>query len=203
MVTTLTKKTAESLTDYLKEFKIKVRYMHSDIDTLERVDIINGLRRGDFDVLIGINLLREGLDLPEVMLVAILDADKEGFLRSESALIQTIGRAARNAEGRVIMFADVVTGSMQRAIDETKRRRKIQDEFNKKNGIVPKTIIKQVKNTLEITKKADKFEGIKRENIPDEIEKLKALMKIASSSLDFEKAIEIREAIAELKKRLR
>ena len=145
LVTTLTKRMAESLTDYLKEHGHKVRYMHSDIDALERIDIINGLRSGEFDVLCGINLLREGLDLPEVKLVAILDADKEGFLRSETSLVQTIGRAARNAEGRVIMYADTVTGSMKRAIDETERRRKIQSEYNEKHGILPKTIVKEIK----------------------------------------------------------
>ena len=135
LVTTLTKKMAESLTEYLKENGVKVRYMHSDIDTLERIDIVTGLRKGEFDVLVGINLLREGLDLPEVKLVAILDADKEGFLRSETAMIQTIGRAARNSEGKVVMYADVVTGSMERAIRETERRRAVQDEYNKKHGI--------------------------------------------------------------------
>ena len=154
LVTTLTKKMAESLTDYLKEHGLKVRYMHSDIDALERIDIINGLRGGEFDVLCGINLLREGLDLPEVKLVAILDADKEGFLRSETSLVQTIGRAARNAEGRVIMYADEITGSMRRAIDETNRRRKIQSDYNAAHGIVPKTIIKEVKNSIGITGKS-------------------------------------------------
>ena len=146
LVTTMTKRMAESLTDYLKEHSLKVKYMHSDIDALERIDIVNGLRSGEFDVLCGINLLREGLDLPEVKLVAILDADKEGFLRSETALVQTIGRAARNAEGRVIMYADTITGSMKRAIDETSRRREIQDKYNKEHGIVPQTIIKEVKS---------------------------------------------------------
>ena len=202
LVTTLTKKTAESLTAYLKERKIKTRYMHSDIDTLERIDIIQELRRGDIDVLVGINLLREGLDMPEVKLVAILDADKEGFLRSDTALIQTIGRTARNAEGHVIMYADVITGSMKRAIEETERRRNIQNEYNIKNGIVPKTIIKDIKNTLEITKKVDKTKDIKLKDIPEEIEKLKALMKIASNNLDFEKCIEIRDTISKLKKKL-
>ena len=203
LITTLTKKMSEELTDYLKERSIKVKYMHSDIDTLERVDIVNGLRSGDFDVLCGINLLREGLDLPEVKLVAILDADKEGFLRSETSLIQTIGRAARNSEGRVIMYADVITDSMRRAIDETDRRRQIQDEYNKAHGITPKTIIKDIKSTLNITKKRSDAEEIPLKEIPDEIEKLKALMKIASGQLDFEKAIEIREKIAELKLKLR
>lgn len=203
LVTTLTKKMAESLTEYLKENGVRVRYMHSDVDTMERIDIVSGLRSGEFDVLCGINLLREGLDLPEVKLVAILDADKEGFLRSETALIQTVGRAARNAEGRVIMYADVITGSMRRAIDETERRRKIQDEYNKAHNIVPKTIVKSVVNTLEITKKADKTKDIKLKDIPEEIEKLKALMKVASANLDFEQCIEIRDNIAKLKRKLR
>ena len=202
LVTTMTKKMAESLTDYLKEHGLKVRYMHSDIDALERIDIVNGLRGGEFDILCGINLLREGLDLPEVKLVAILDADKEGFLRSETSLVQTIGRAARNAEGRVIMYADTVTGSMKRAIDETDRRRKIQSEYNKSHGIIPKTIIKEVKNSIGITGKKSSADDIKPSDIPKEIEKLKALMKVASSQLDFEKAIEIRDTISLLKKRL-
>ncbi len=203
LITTLTKKMAESLTEYLKENGIKVRYMHSDIDTMERIEIVSGLRNGEFDVLCGINLLREGLDLPEVKLVAILDADKEGFLRSETSLIQTIGRAARNAEGRVIMYADEMTGSMQRAISETERRRKVQSEYNKKHGIIPKTIVKEVVNSLEITKKVDRTKEVKKEDIPDEIEKLKALMKIASANLDFERCIEIRDTIAKLKMKMR
>lgn len=203
LVTTLTKKMAESLTDYLKEQAFKVRYMHSDVDTLERIDIIQELRRGDIDVLIGINLLREGLDMPEVKLVAILDADKEGFLRSDTALIQTIGRTARNAEGRVIMYADVITDSMKRAMDETARRRKIQSEYNEKHGIVPKTIIKKIVNTLEISKKEDPTADVKVKDIPDEIEKLQALMKVASANLDFERCIEIRDAIAKLKRKMR
>jgi excinuclease ABC subunit B len=202
LITTLTKRMAEELTDFLKEHTIKVKYMHSDVDTLERIDIVNGLRLGEFDVLCGINLLREGLDLPEVKLVAILDADKEGFLRSDTALIQTIGRAARNSEGRVIMYADTITDSMKRAIGETERRCKIQDEYNKAHGIVPKTIIKEVKSTLNITKKKTD-DDIKMQDIPDEIEKLKALMKVASGQLDFERAIEIREKIAQLKIKLR
>ena len=202
LITTLTKKTAESLTEFLKDRSIKTRYMHSDIDTLERIDIISELRRGDIDVLVGINLLREGLDMPEVKLVAILDADKEGFLRSDTALIQTIGRTARNAEGRVIMYADVITDSMSRAIKETERRRAIQNEYNLKHGIIPKTIIKEIKNTLNITKKIDKTEDIKLKDIPNEIEKLKGLMKIASQNLDFEKCIEIRDTISVLKKKL-
>ena len=202
LVTTMTKKMAESLTDYLKEHGLKVRYMHSDIDALERIDIINGLRSGEFDILCGINLLREGLDLPEVKLVAILDADKEGFLRSETSLVQTIGRAARNSEGRVIMYADEITGSMKRAIDETNRRRTIQDAYNKEHGIVPKTIIKDIKIDLGITTKKKAGDDIKLQDIPAEIEKLKALMKVASAQLDFERAIEIRDTISQLKKRM-
>ncbi|MBQ8319326.1 MAG: excinuclease ABC subunit UvrB [Clostridia bacterium] len=203
LITTLTKKMSEELTDYLKEHSVKVKYMHSDIDTLERVEIVSGLRSGEFDVLCGINLLREGLDLPEVKLVAILDADKEGFLRSDTALIQTIGRAARNSEGRVLMYADTLTDSMKRAIGETERRRKVQDEYNKAHGIVPKTIVKEVKSTLSITKKRSAGDEVALKDIPDEIEKLKALMKVASGQLDFERAIEIRETIAELRAKLR
>lgn len=202
LITTLTKKLAESLTEYFRDNGVKVKYMHSDIDTLERIDIVTDLRKGEFDVLVGINLLREGLDMPEVKLVAILDADKEGFLRSDTALIQTIGRAARNSEGRVIMYADVITGSMKRAIDETERRRKIQTEYNKEHNIVPKTIIKGIGNTLEITKKTEKLD-IKNKDIPEEIEKFKAIMKIASANLDFEKCIELREKIAKLKAKMR
>lgn len=203
LVTTLTKRMAENLTDYLKENGVKVRYMHSDIDALERIDIVNGLRSGEFDVLCGINLLREGLDLPEVRLVAILDADKEGFLRSETSLVQTIGRAARNAQGRVIMYADVMTGSMSRAIGETERRRAIQQTYNEEHGITPKTIVKSVSETLHISTKAKRTTEIKKQDIPEEIEKLKALMKVASAQLDFERAIEIRELINELRKQMR
>ncbi len=201
LVTTLTKKMAESLTTYLADREFKVKYLHSEIDTMERVEIINGLRQGEFDVLVGINLLREGLDMPEVELVCILDADKEGFLRSEGALIQTIGRAARNENGRVIMFADTITKSMQRAIDETNRRRKLQEEFNKEHNIVPKTIIKEIKNTLDISKKVES-DNISRKDIPKEIDRLTSMMKIASSQLDFERAIELRNKINTLKKRL-
>lgn len=201
LVTTLTKKMAESLTTYLSDHSFKVKYLHSEIDTMERVEIINGLRLGEFDILVGINLLREGLDMPEVELVAILDADKEGFLRSEGALIQTIGRVARNANGRVIMFADTITDSMKRAMDETARRRKIQMEFNEEHNIVPKTIIKEIKNTLEISKKVTS-EHIKKSDIPREIDRLTSMMKIASSQLDFERAIELRNKIALLKKKL-
>lgn len=201
LVITLTKKMAESLTTYLGDRKIKVKYLHSEIDTMERVEIINGLRNGEFDVLVGINLLREGLDMPEVELVAILDADKEGFLRSEGALIQTIGRVARNENGRAIMYADEITDSMRRAIDETARRREIQNQYNKEHGITPKTIKKNVKNTLEITKKVTADE-IKKKDIPAEIERLTSMMKLASNSLDFERAIEIRNKILILKKKL-
>ena len=203
LVTTLTKRMAENLTDYLKENGVRVRYMHSDIDALERIDIVNGLRAGEFDVLCGINLLREGLDLPEVQLVAILDADKEGFLRSETSLVQTIGRAARNAEGRVVMYADVMTGSMERAIVETDRRRAIQQKYNEEHGITPRTIVKSVAETISVTTKAKRAADVKRKDIPEEIEKLKAMMKIASAQLDFERAIELRDLIAELKKKLR
>ncbi len=202
LVTTMTKSLAESLTDYLKEHGIKVRYMHSDIDALERIDIINGLRGDEFDVLCGINLLREGLDLPEVKLVAILDADKEGFLRSETALVQTIGRAARNAEGRVIMYADEMTGSMRRAIDETERRRSIQSQYNREHGITPRTIVKKDKINIGITGKKQAGDDIKLADIPSEIEKLKGLMKVASAQLDFERAIEIRDVITRLKQKL-
>ena len=198
LVTTLTKKMAESLTSFMSENGIKVRYLHSDIDTMERITIINDLRAGEFDVVVGINLLREGLDIPEVKLVAILDADKEGFLRSETSLIQTIGRAARNSESRVIMYADVMTGSMKRAIEETDRRRKIQSDYNKIHGITPKTILKPIKNTIEITTKAT--ERIKAEDISAEVEKLTGLMRVASGQLDFETAIKMRDRIAELKK---
>lgn len=200
LITTLTKKMAESLTDYLVEHKLKVRYMHSDVDTLERIEIIASLRRGEFDALIGINLLREGLDIPEVMLVAILDADKEGFLRSDSALIQTIGRAARNSQSQVVMYADRITDSMQRAIDETNRRRDKQTAYNVKNNITPKTIIKEVKNTIQISRKIEDYDP---KNIAAEIEKLKGLMKDAAARLDFEKAIKMREEIAQLKRKLK
>lgn len=201
LVTTLTKKMAESLTLYLQEHGFKTKYMHSEIDTMERVEIVNGLRKGEFDVLVGINLLREGLDMPEVELVAILDADKEGFLRSEGALIQTIGRAARNANGRVIMYADVITDSMKRAIDKTHNRRALQQKYNAEHGITPKTIIKDIKNSLEITKKIEK-NNLNKDQIPKEIERLTAMMKIASGALDFERAIELRNQIAKLKKQL-
>ncbi len=199
LVTTLTKKMAESLTDYLSERKIKVRYLHSDIDTLDRVQIINSLRAGEFDVLVGINLLREGLDIPEVQLVAILDADKEGFLRSSWALIQTIGRAARNAESKVIMYADVMTDSIKTAVSETQRRRQIQQDYNTLHSITPKTIIKPIKNTLEITSKSKDKSKLSKSDIQKEIVKLTELMNSASISLDFETAIKLRDEIKYLK----
>ncbi len=202
LVTTLTKKLAESLTTFLSDKKIKVAYLHSEIKTLERMDIINQLRKGEKDVLIGINLLREGLDIPEVQLVSILDADKEGFLRSEGALIQTIGRAARNAKGRVIMYADSLTESMRKAIEETNRRRKIQMEYNKKHGIIPKTIIKNIQDTISIKKKIVLTDDISIDSVPKQIDKLKTEMRIAVKNLDFEKAIEIRDNIAVLEKKL-
>ena len=204
LVTTLTKRMAEDLTTFFMEHGIKVKYLHSEIDTLERIEIINGLRAGDFDCIVGINLLREGLDLPEVKLVAILDADKEGFLRSDTSLIQIIGRAARNAEARVIMYADTITDSMQRAIDVTEHRRNIQKEYNKEHGIVPKTIIKSISNTLEITKKIDtNKKEMKNQDIRAEIDRVKTLMQVASKNLEFEKAIELREQLNSLRKLLR
>ncbi len=199
LVTTLTKKMAESLTEYLKEHGFKVNYMHTNVHTLERITLITGLRNGDFDVLVGINLLREGLDLPEVKLVAILDADKEGFLRSDTALIQTVGRAARNVEGKVIMYADTVTGSMQRAIEETNRRRKAQMRYNELNNITPKTIVKKVNNTISITKLPEEQKALKGKDLRKEIEMLESMMKIAASSLDFETAIALRDQIARLR----
>ena len=200
LVTTLTKRMAESLTDFLSKHDIRVRYMHSEIDTLERVDIVTGLKKGEFDVLVGINLLREGLDMPQVKLVAILDADKEGFLRSDTSLIQIIGRAARNAEGKVIMYADVMTDSMKRAIGETNRRRKVQHEYNVANGITPKTIEHEVENTLEITQKGD--DTMSAKDLEREIENVTARMKTAANQLDFEKAIQLREQVVQLTKRL-
>jgi excinuclease ABC subunit B len=207
LVTTLTKKMSEDLTDYLKDIGIKVRYLHSDIKTLERLQILRDLRLGVFHALIGINLLREGLDLPEVSLVCILDADKEGFLRSERALIQTVGRAARNSDGRVIMYADKITDSMRKAIDETERRRIIQAAHNEKNDITPTTISKKVRDVIEASKvaeqKADYLTGIegklsKKERIAL-IERLEQEMKAAAKNLQFERAAELRDAVLELK----
>ncbi len=204
LVTTLTKKMAEDLTAYYENLGVKVRYMHHDIDTIERMEIIKDLRSGVFDVLVGINLLREGLDIPEVSLIAILDADKEGFLRSETSLIQTIGRAARNAEGVVIMYADSVTGSMERAITETERRRKLQIAFNEEHGITPKTIIKEVRDVLEITSKSKIEDKTKKKRMSAAerqalIDKLTAEMKNAAKLLEFEHAAYLRDKIKELK----
>ena len=202
LVTTLTKKMAEDLTEYLENLDIKVRYMHHDIDTIERMEIIRGLRLGDFDVLVGINLLREGLDIPEVSLVAILDADKEGFLRSETSLIQTVGRAARNAEGTVIMYADTVTPSMERAITETNRRREKQMRYNEENGIVPKTIVKDIHEIIEISTAADDDSRISKMSRADKeklIAQLTAEMKAAAKILEFEHAAYLRDKIEKIK----
>ncbi|EGO8220665.1 excinuclease ABC subunit UvrB [Enterococcus faecalis] len=208
-VTTLTKKMAEDLTDYFKELGLKVKYLHSDIKTLERTEIIRDLRLGEFDILIGINLLREGIDVPEVSLIAILDADKEGFLRSERSLVQTMGRAARNAEGKVIMYADKITDSMQRAMDETARRRAIQEAYNEEHGIEPKTIIKEIRDLISISKTADKdetvvqldksYEDLSRQEKSDLLMKLEREMKDAAKALDFETAATLRDTILELK----
>ena len=193
------------MTAYLEGFGVKVRYMHHDIDTIERMEIIRDLRLGEFDVLVGINLLREGLDLPEVSLVAILDADKEGFLRSESALIQTIGRAARNAGGSVIMYADTVTRSMESAITETERRRAIQMKFNEEHGIVPKTIVKEIRDVIEISTKeeveysARQKSKLTKQETAQLIDKLTKEMKEAAKLLEFEHAAFLRDKIAELK----
>ncbi|OAA86776.1 excinuclease ABC subunit UvrB [Clostridium ljungdahlii] len=209
LVTTLTKKMAEDLTDYFKDMNVKARYLHSSIATIDRMKIIRDLRKGEFDVLVGINLLREGLDIPEVALVAILDADKEGFLRSERSLIQTIGRAARNSESKVIMYADVITKSMDKAISETKRRRKIQIEYNKKNGIVPKTINKAIREVIESTMVLEEKEeynsleeAVKADNekIDELIEAHERQMKKAAKELRFEEAAKLRDAILKLKK---
>ena len=204
LVTTLTKKMAEDLTAYLKSTGIKVRYLHSDVDTLERMEIIRDLRIGEFDVLVGINLLREGLDLPEVSLVAILDADKEGFLRSETSLIQTVGRAARNIDGRVVMYADKITGSMERAIKETNRRREIQDRYNKQHNITPKSVIKGVRDVIEATKAAEEEGKYKTKDkdisISEYIIELEKEMRLAADNLEFEKAAYYRDQIKELRK---
>lgn len=211
MITTLTKRMAEDLTDYMREVGIRVKYLHSDIDTLERAEIIRDLRLDVFDVLVGINLLREGLDIPEITLVAILDADKEGFLRSETSLIQTIGRAARNSEGHVIMYADSITDSMRVAIDETNRRRTIQQAYNQEHGITPATIRKSVRDLISISKKVAK-EEYKFQKDPEsmskkELEKLigeiQKKMQSAAAELNFEAAAELRDKMIELKKNLR
>ncbi|MFN7622298.1 MAG: helicase-related protein, partial [Acidobacteriota bacterium] len=210
LVTTLTKKMAEDLADYYGDLGVRVRYMHSEIDTLERIRILRDLRKGEFDVLVGINLLREGLDLPEVSLVAILDADKEGFLRSESSLIQTIGRAARNARGKAILYADRITDSMRRAIGETQRRRQKQHEYNLEHGITPQSIIKPIEATLVTAYEADyfkvplnieDFEGYSREKIEETITQLDHEMREAARSLEFEKAASLRDRIKYLRER--
>ena len=198
LVTTLTKKMAENLTDYLTSVGIRVRYMHSEVKTIERTEIIRDLRLGEFDVLVGINLLREGLDLPEVSLIAILDADKEGFLRSETSLIQTIGRAARNAEGKVIMYADTVTGSMSRAIAETERRRKLQQEFNAAHGIIPKTIQKNIRKIIESTEPVESSGKLPEIDLETVVANLKDEMLAAAESLEFERAAELRDRIRQL-----
>lgn len=212
LVTTLTKKMAEDLTSYFKELNVKCEYLHSDIDTLDRIKIIHDLRSGEFDVIVGINLLREGLDIPEVALVAILDADKEGFLRSETSLIQTIGRAARNSESKVIMYADRITNSMQKAIDETYRRRVIQIKYNTDHGIVPQTIVKDIRDVIEATTydtTGEEFETLEQavtadsENIDKQIGKYERDMKLASKNLEFEKAGKYRDIIYKLKKQLK
>ena len=211
LITTLTKRMAEDLTDYMRDVGIRVRYLHSDIDTLERAEIIRDMRLDKFDVLVGINLLREGLDIPEIALVVILDADKEGFLRSETSLVQTIGRAARNAEGHVIMYADVITDSMRHAIDETNRRRSIQEAYNEEHGITPQTIKKSVRDLIAISRKVEESKGkLKKDpesmsikEIKDLLEKLNKRMKRAAAELDFETAADLRDQQIELKKYLR
>ena len=210
LVTTLTKKMAEDLTDYMREAGIRVRYLHSDIDTLERSEIIRDMRLDVFDVLVGINLLREGLDIPEITLVAILDADKEGFLRSETSLIQTIGRAARNADGHVIMYADTITGSMNRAITETERRRAIQMKYNEEHGIIPQTIKKKVRDLISISKKVEEdsskiikdAESMSETELKAVIKELTKKMNQAAVELNFELAAKLRDEIIELKKHL-
>ena len=210
LVTTLTKRMAEDVTDYMKELGIRVRYLHSDIDTLERTEIIRDMRLDVFDVLVGINLLREGLDIPEISLVAILDADKEGFLRSAVSLIQTIGRAARNAQGHVIMYGDTVTDSMRIAIDETMRRREIQEKYNEEHGITPQTIKKAVRDLISISKEVAKEEkqlekdpeSMSRSELEKMIGEVQKQMKKAASELDFEIAAQLRDQMISLKKYL-
>ena len=201
LVTTLTKRMAEGLTEYLREMDVKVEYLHSDVDTLDRIELIKGLRTGEFDVLVGINLLREGLDLPEVALVAILDADKEGFLRSEKSLIQTIGRAARNVEGRVIMYADTLTDSMNRAISETNRRREIQQQYNEEHGITPRSVRSAIRSLMEVTRVPDKDAGKTLDDAERQlaIEHLEERMLEAANNLDFEKAAKLRDQMLELR----
>ena len=207
LITTLTKRMAEDLTDYMREVGIRVKYLHSDIDTLERAEIIRDMRMDVFDVLVGINLLREGLDIPEITLVAILDADKEGFLRSETSLIQTIGRAARNAEGRVIMYADTITDSMRIAIDETMRRRSMQQKYNEEHGITPTTIKKAVRDLISISKEVaeteDKMmkdpESMSRKELEKLIKNVEKQRKSAAADLNFEMAAELRDKMIELK----
>jgi excinuclease ABC subunit B len=210
LITTLTKKMSEDLTDYLKEIGIKVQYLHSEVKTLERIEIIRELRMGKYDVLVGINLLREGLDIPEVSLVTILDADKEGFLRSERSLIQTMGRAARNANGHVIMYADRITNSMELAINETRRRREIQEKYNEEHGIMPQTIQKDIRDSIRATHVAEEGEEYKEDLAPSlaklpKKERLKVMasmekeMKEAAKALDFERAAELRDLLLELK----
>ena len=211
LITTLTKKMAEDLTDYMREVGIRVKYLHSDIDTLERAEIIRDLRLDVFDVLVGINLLREGLDIPEITLVAILDADKEGFLRSETSLIQTIGRAARNAEGHVIMYADSMTDSMRAAIEETNRRRAKQEAYNEAHGITPTTIRKSVRELISISKKVAKEEyrfqkdpeSMSKKELEKLIGEVQKKMQAAAAELNFEAAAELRDKMIELKKNLR
>ena len=211
MVTTLTKRMVEDLTDFLKEAGVRVKYLHSDVDTLERAEIIRDMRLDVFDVLVGINLLREGLDIPEITLVAILDADKEGFLRSETSLIQTVGRAARNADGRVIMYADMITDSMKKAIDETNRRRTVQEAYNKAHGITPTTIKKAVRDLISISQAADGItnritkdpESMDRDELEKLIKTVTKKMNQAAAELNFEEAMKLRDRMVELKKMLR
>jgi excinuclease ABC subunit B len=212
LVTTMTKRMAEDLTKYFKEMNLKINYLHSDIDTIERMKIIRDLRKGVYDILVGINLLREGLDIPEVALVAILDADKEGFLRSETSLIQTIGRAARNSESKVIMYADNMTKSMEKAIGETNRRRGIQSAYNEKHEITPTTVIKDIREVIEATKIAEaegEYDTLEaameadKDNIEKQIKKYEAEMRQAAKDLQFERAGQIRDILIKLQKRLK
>ena len=210
LITTLTKRMAEDLTDYMKELGIRIKYLHSDIDTLERTEIIRDMRLNVFDVLVGINLLREGLDIPEITLVAILDADKEGFLRSETSLIQTIGRAARNSDGRVIMYGDKITDSMRLAIDETMRRRKLQQEYNEAHGITPQTIRKAVRDLISISKSVAETEhklmkdpeSMNKKELKKLIQDVEKQMRAAAADLNFEMAAELRDKMIELRKNL-